>query len=553
MKTRTSSVMHWVLVALVICIAAFFRLYNLGLQSFWVDEVNPYFAAQSVLKGEGLYMPSGFPYGRAPVYTYSVALFSKILGPGEVATRLPAAIMGIAVVLLVYLIGRAMFGRDVALVAALLLAFSHFAVGWSRTAKMYTLLQMLTMAAAYAFLRGFEPDPGRKRRFIVPALEKKWQVSFIWTGLFLLISAYTFLRVHRLVGIFFASIIVYIGVRALWNLAAVKGKEKFLNKYSAAFLITVVVGVVAFMLIPWVRSMVQYNLTYTPAWARGNVSAAYRFVLFDFIMSVYRFPLGVFFFLGAILALAKGHGNGVFSLVLVAVNMALLSFVFTHRVPAYMLNIYPFFMLLAALAIVWFVTTVRGQSEILIKKAPESIHRKAAAFLVRFGVPLAVIFVFGISPWLRISLHVPATGDGKTNMAVTPGEWKQAGRFLAENRSDEDLVITNLPQVSSIYCAKPSYTLNFSLRDQAKRFPETLRNGRRVDVYAGVPCIRNLDDFKEITEARERVWLVFERYLFLTDAYTPAHIREYIRSSFIKKFESKNSSIVIYYRSNAGE
>jgi len=537
---------YWVLLAVILVAASFLRLSHLGRQSFWVDEINAYYASQSLLNGQGLTLASGFPYGRAPLYTYCAAAISMIIGPGEAATRLPSAIFGILGVWLIYVIGARMFDRKTALVAALLLAFSHFAVGWSRTAKMYTLLQFMTLITAYSFLLGFEPKRDKGRLFILRSFEKKWNISFIWIAVTLLLSAYTFLKVHKIFAIFVLGIFVYVLVMALVKLFFSNGKERIFNKYAIVSFTAVVLAAAVFVVFPWVRENLKYYLAYTPEWARGDVSAKYRLLLFDFIMSVYRFPMGALFFAGAILAVFKGSKRGIFSFVLFFFQILMLSFVFTHRVPVYFFNVYPFFIFLIAYVLVWFVNAVASESEIAVKNADKLRLNNVVSYL-KYFISLSLIVVFLISPWIRITLNIPKTEDGKTNMAVTPGEWREAGKYLRENMQNGDLIISNLPQISSFYCPGTDYTINFSLLDQAKTFKDAKRDGRWVDVYGGIPCIENLEDLKEIVSTHKRGWIVLENYLFNTDAYTSGTIRTFITNNFSKVFTTKNQTILIYF------
>ena len=531
----------------IIFAASVLRLYNLGMQSFWVDEINAYYAAQSLNSGQGLNLLSGFPYGRAPFYTYCVAAVSKITGPGETATRLPSAFFGILGVLAIYLVASKMFDKKTGLVAAAIAAFSNFEVGWSRTAKMYTLLQLFTVSSAYFFLLGFEPKRDSKR-YILPALEKKWDISFLWLFVAGVVSAYSYLRIHQLTAVFITGLFAYIFCIAVFKVILSQGRERILNKYFITSMLLIIFTGIAVAAVPWVRTTLRYFLDYTPEWARGAVSARYRFIIPDFIVSAYRFPLGFLFLAGSIIAVFKGNRKGVFSFIVFTFSVFMLTFVFTHRVPAYIFSVYPFFIILSAYFTVWFVEEIKQDSLSRINNSAVMFKKVVSVFIY-----VSITLLFLISPWIRITLNIPKTEDGKTNMAVTPGEWRDAGRYLSENLKKDDLVISNLPQISSYYLPATNYTLNFSLLDQAKTFKDAFKDGRWVDVYAGVPCIENLNDLIDIVKTKERTWLVLEKYLFDTDAYPPAEIRDHIKNNFKLIYVTKNRSIIIYYVQSPGE
>jgi 4-amino-4-deoxy-L-arabinose transferase-like glycosyltransferase len=137
---------------LILALAAFLRLWNLGAGEFQGDE------ARAILLANGLY------------YGYENILLSHTKGPGEVlfpagplaltgylgefAARLPFAIAGIGVVLGAFVLARRLFagmGSTVAshagLVAALVLATDGLLIGFSRIVQ-YQSIVMLCMAGA---------------------------------------------------------------------------------------------------------------------------------------------------------------------------------------------------------------------------------------------------------------------------------------------------------------------------------------------------------------------------------------------------------------------
>jgi Na+-driven multidrug efflux pump len=71
------------------------RLWNLGAASFWVDEVNSYYSAESWNETGRDLFPSGKVNGRAQLYTAATAAVFRMFGMNETTTRLPAAFFGI--------------------------------------------------------------------------------------------------------------------------------------------------------------------------------------------------------------------------------------------------------------------------------------------------------------------------------------------------------------------------------------------------------------------------------------------------------------------------
>lgn len=89
-----------------------------------------------------------------------MALFHIVLkgwisafGDGEVTVRLLSAILGVAAVPVVYVLGRRLFGHTAAVAAALLLAVNAFFIAYAQEARSYALLLLLVCASSYLALR----------------------------------------------------------------------------------------------------------------------------------------------------------------------------------------------------------------------------------------------------------------------------------------------------------------------------------------------------------------------------------------------------------------
>ena len=162
---KNSKKAYLIILICIVLLGGILRLYNLGENSFWPDELNFVEAAKSMSSvGEPL-LPSGYPYSRTPLLTYSVMVSFKIFGVSEFSSRLPAALFGIISILLMFIIGRGFFNARIGLIAAIFLAFAPFAIGWGRICRMYSLFQLLYLAGFYFFFKGFEPGDVNSNQF----------------------------------------------------------------------------------------------------------------------------------------------------------------------------------------------------------------------------------------------------------------------------------------------------------------------------------------------------------------------------------------------------
>jgi uncharacterized membrane protein len=558
--TRRKQILFWVLLLGLIAAGAFLRLWNLGAPSFWVDEVEFWSASQSWLDTGELTMESGYLYERAPLYSYVTALFFKIAGAGETTTRLTAALFGILSLFLVYVLARHLFSRRTALMAVFLASFSHFEIGWARTARMYTLLQFFTLLLAYAFIRGFEavgerglfPEPGGllpQRNPEKSPFWRRWGIRPLWFLGFLLIGFAAYYYVHMLALFVFFSLFVYCGFMALVYLVMNQSREKFLNKYSLAFFGGLAVLLLAVAAVPVLREMAGHFFSYTPPWAESQASALNRLALMEFLIEGYRFPLAALFFIGMVQIFFRGRKRASTLIFLFLVPLFLLSFVFTHRVAVYIYNVYPMFLIIAAFG---FIQILEREEEIL-KKWMQGIREKGfetgrglmktAPFLLM--VVLLSVFVF--SPWFRISLNIPFHGDGFTNMAVSFSEWREGSRMVLEEREAEDLVLASLPATTSYYGLKADYTLNWSLLLQAQDKEYRNEADRWIDFYAGVVCIESLVELEDIVSSNPRGWIILNRYHFEHTDYMPEAVRQFLLNRMGEPAETARKTVLVFH------
>jgi mannosyltransferase len=121
---------------LLTLLAAALRLYHLGQQSFWIDEALTW---QGIRPGAGLSFWSQMADSiQGPLYPALLWPLTRA-GAGEFLLRLPSAVAGTAAVPLLGLLAGRLWGRRVAILAALLVALSPFHVWYSQEARGYAL------------------------------------------------------------------------------------------------------------------------------------------------------------------------------------------------------------------------------------------------------------------------------------------------------------------------------------------------------------------------------------------------------------------------------
>ena len=163
---RTLRRVHWppsaalsaevLAIGALLAVAFMLRAYDLGVPSLWMDEAITAEAAKGVLEHGLPILPSEQSYTRGLLNTYIVAASFQLFGVSELAGRLPSLLFGTATVFLVYLLGSALGGRRVGLIAAVVVALTDWDIAMSRQARMYVQLEFFfwaSLLAAHHFLR----------------------------------------------------------------------------------------------------------------------------------------------------------------------------------------------------------------------------------------------------------------------------------------------------------------------------------------------------------------------------------------------------------------
>lgn len=137
---------------LIVAVAAAVRIYGLGYQSYWYDELfsayisNP---AHSLADVISLTLADVHP----PLYQVAMWSSYRWLGYTEWAGRLPSMLAGIAIVPALFLLGQELFGRRTGLYAAALAVPNFYLVYYAQEARSYGFLCLLCALSFYCFLR----------------------------------------------------------------------------------------------------------------------------------------------------------------------------------------------------------------------------------------------------------------------------------------------------------------------------------------------------------------------------------------------------------------
>lgn len=133
-------------------VAAGLRLLDLGTWSLWIDEAHTFRDATMPLFGDGGLFATDRGFYPVP-FLLLRGLFAVGLGQDEGSLRLPFALVGIATVPVLGLLGRRIVGDRAAVVAAWLCALHPWHVYWSQNARGYGLAFLCAAIAVHGLDR----------------------------------------------------------------------------------------------------------------------------------------------------------------------------------------------------------------------------------------------------------------------------------------------------------------------------------------------------------------------------------------------------------------
>lgn len=145
--------------------------------------------AQRAAQGQGPSFPSGIFEVRGELYWYMLGLWTRLIGLSEFSLRLLSSLWGIAGIIAIYLLGKAVYNKKIGLLASSFYALSPVLVGLSRMARMYSQWIVLLVIMFYFFYKG------------------GWK---IWLGILIFLLAYF---THRGTLIFIPGIILTLFIK----------------------------------------------------------------------------------------------------------------------------------------------------------------------------------------------------------------------------------------------------------------------------------------------------------------------------------------------------
>jgi mannosyltransferase len=180
-------------VVLITAFAALLRFASLDARGFWQDEVKTVL----LLRRDFVDMLSGVADTEATPHLYYVLAWAwtRVFGDGEVGLRSLSALIGTAMVPVVYVAAARLFSHRIGLVAAALTAVSPLLVWHAQDARSYALFGLTTALALLFFVRA--ADTSGSRNLIWWALASALAMATHYFALFLVAPMALWLALGR--------------------------------------------------------------------------------------------------------------------------------------------------------------------------------------------------------------------------------------------------------------------------------------------------------------------------------------------------------------------
>jgi uncharacterized membrane protein len=201
-------IIFWISLAVIILLGAFLRFYQIGEQSFWLDEAVSY---STVSSGFTRFIRTG----NMALFYLLAALWTRLLPViTEASLRSLTALFSILSIPLIFLLGKAIFdderkGMLCGLLVAFLLAINSTEVRYAQEFRSYSLTTLLTLASTLLLIQ-----------LVKENAKKPWTVV-----LYTLITAAAFYS-HMLAGLLVAAHVVSL----LFLIPAFKSDAQFLRR-----------------------------------------------------------------------------------------------------------------------------------------------------------------------------------------------------------------------------------------------------------------------------------------------------------------------------------
>ncbi|WP_026977255.1 glycosyltransferase family 39 protein [Flavobacterium tegetincola] len=239
---------------IIIIVAIVLRFFNLDYQSLWVDEIYTMIESNQNFTLSELYNSIVTSDPHPPLYFLLAYIFFNIFGYTALVLKVLSALLSVAGVYAIYLLGKELCSKKTGIYAAILLTINFFSIYYAQEGRMYSLL-FLTTTLSFYYLIKFIKLPNIKTAILFCIFSTLMIYSHLF-ALFTLISQY-------LILLYF----IIISVK--------ESRKKF-------FIYTLIIGIVSIVMYIPVIGIILNNLGRESIWIKMPTLDVYTQFFKDF-------------------------------------------------------------------------------------------------------------------------------------------------------------------------------------------------------------------------------------------------------------------------------
>ncbi len=472
---------------LLLCLAAFgLRLVYASRISPYIDEFTSIWAGKLILQRGLPLTPAGVIYHRGILFSYVEGLSGLLFGFGEMASRMPSVFIACVTVACLYLVGRRMLSDSSGLFAAAFLTFFPLAIVWGGRARMYSLLQLLSMLAVYSL---FEAVLGRKRQ--------------LYEYLFVLCFFGAVFSQEQAV-LLYPALVVAILALGQWRW--------FLQRRTLLVNALCWFTILGRYLLDQIGRPTQWELVQGAGTSSGQVESlmgGLRAYLSFFLHpdQVLLTALCILAFAHALLAITRDRKNldqveerwlrsvaFLYVVLLVIVAEMLVAGGERWSEARYFIMVLPFLVLIASSGLDRTVVSVRGLAERAGSGRLSGIASGAALY------SLVVLIGLAHLPGMHAVVSRQIEGHDR------------AMRYVMDQWREGDVILMASPPVCAVYLDHCDY---YAIQRWYEGYVVD-REGESVDVWTGTPLLNTVEGLREVLRENERVWFVVDGWRLAT-------------------------------------
>ena len=492
---------HWALIPIIV-IAFPLITYNLTYDPYWQDELTSFLAAKGILAHGIPALPSGFIYTKGELYSYMLALSTKVFGEQGGAPRLISITEYLLSLPLLYCVGCYFFDRRVAWLATAMLAFSPMALSWGREVRMYEQAQFITILVIYLFYK---------------TMDESAPIWLIYAAIGSLVLDYLS---HEEVFIIFPGLVLWVVV-----LSRDKKHRYFAVLRNKHWWIAGTIGASVIVL-----QLLAANLTHPPILGTDSSQRPYIQFATDgipYYIKLMFFPLALphsqgqplitldsaLAALGSFWAFRRSDGRAKYCAWFLLVGFFTLVFLFTLRSDRYIYTLLPIYYLMGSYAALIILRTMWSFARTITLRQ----QLQSTGSLVgrpSLVLPMKIILGCTTSVACFCLLALPALPIADFNYVVSRQfnlsyfrhhpDYDNAGQYVQQHWKKGDIVISLSPAISVLYYV--GHIDYFFSVDHALYLFE--RDGHIVDTPTGSTPILSQSDFKSVLDTHARIWVI---------------------------------------------